>query len=73
MSQMCTKHLLQAQLAFHCFLVHSEGIASHGGGPVTALQSASDSARQMKQPNAGAPAGHSSKGEKGRHKSQVAE
>eukprot|EP00959_Pyramimonas_sp_CCMP1952_P151218 3164366-Pyramimonas_sp.AAC.1 len=67
LSQMCARHLLQAQLAFHCFLVHSESIASHGGSPVAALQSASDSARQMKQ-----PAGHASKGETWGQKSQVA-
>eukprot|EP00959_Pyramimonas_sp_CCMP1952_P078493 1640594-Pyramimonas_sp.AAC.1 len=41
------------------------GIAPHGGRPVCSLQSASASGRHMKQPRAGEPGDHSSKGEQG--------
>eukprot|EP00959_Pyramimonas_sp_CCMP1952_P135364 2832266-Pyramimonas_sp.AAC.1 len=70
---MCTRHLLQAQLAFHCLLIHNDGITSHAGRPVRSLQSASVYGRHMKHPNAGAPGDHSSRGELGGQKSHAAE
>eukprot|EP00959_Pyramimonas_sp_CCMP1952_P374409 7841006-Pyramimonas_sp.AAC.1 len=73
MSQMCTGHLRQAQLAFHCLVIRSDGIASHSGRPVRSLHSAPSSGRQMKHPGAGAPAGRSRRGECGGQKSHLAE
>eukprot|EP00959_Pyramimonas_sp_CCMP1952_P098990 2069301-Pyramimonas_sp.AAC.1 len=61
-SHMCTKHSLQAQLAFHCLLVHCVSIASHAGRPVRSQHSAPSSGCQMKHPWAGVPTDHSSTG-----------
>eukprot|EP00959_Pyramimonas_sp_CCMP1952_P161662 3380555-Pyramimonas_sp.AAC.1 len=63
--QMCMRHLLQAQPAFHCCCVQSVGITSHGGGPVCSLRGAPGSGRRVKQPSAGLPAAHTSSGDPG--------
>eukprot|EP00959_Pyramimonas_sp_CCMP1952_P327268 6851227-Pyramimonas_sp.AAC.1 len=69
---MWTRHLLQAHSAFHCCLIHKEGIKSHGGRPVCSLQLASASGRHMKHPRAGRPGFHPSRGEPGGQVSHVA-